>query len=97
MKTIKSTQQLKAEKKRLAQHQHQLEQKILHNWTELKESISPSSMAAEAFSDAIKNNSQKNNSGNGVLKNIFAFGVTILAKKLADKTGEKLGKMFTKN
>ena len=95
--TIKSIKQLRTEKKRLAQHQYELEKKIQRIWGELKESIKPVNIAAEAFSDAIKNNTKKNNDHNGILKNIFAFGVSILAKKLADKTGEKLGKMFSRN
>lgn len=97
MTTIKSIKHLRAEKKRLAQRQQELEQKIRNTWTELKQSIKPSTIAAEAFGDAAKNSTQKNTDHNSILKNLVSFGVSILAKKLADKTGEKLGKMFSRN
>lgn len=97
MTKIKSIKQLRAEKKRIALRLQELEQKMQHNWKELKETIKPVNLAAEAFSDALKDNTQKNNAGDGVLKSILAFGATILAKKLVTKTGEKLGKMFHKN
>ncbi len=97
MTKIKSIKQLRAEKKRVALHLQELEQKMQHNWKELKEAINPVNLAAGAFNDALKSNTQKNNEDNGLLKGILTFGATILAKKLATKTGEKLGKMFHKN
>ena len=97
MTTIKSIKHLRAEKRRLARQQEELEQKIRRTWSELKESTKPANIAAAAFGDTEKNNPKKSSDNSSVIKNIVAFGVSILAKKLADKTGEKLGKMFSRN
>jgi hypothetical protein len=96
MKKIKSIKQLKVEKKRIKQQQEELEDRIRSNWNGLKESLKPANIAQETFSRMIKNKTEKNLNGDSVLKSTFNYGVTLLAKKFADKAGEKLGKFFKK-
>lgn len=96
MTKIKSIKQLRAEKKRIAQHQQELEQKIQLRWNEFKSSLTPANIASHAF-DAINSKPQQTNTGNTILKGVLSIGATLLAKKLATKTGEKLGSMFHKN
>jgi cell division septum initiation protein DivIVA len=92
MKKIKSIHQLKAEKKRIKDRQAELERSIRSNWSALKESVQPSHLAKEAFSKATDNTAGTND-GN-ILKSTFTYAMTMLAKKLADKAEDKLGKLF---
>ena len=48
MKTIRSKQQLQEEKKRLKQRQEDLEKAIRQDWSDLKYTLKPSSLAKEA-------------------------------------------------
>ncbi len=96
MKTIKNKKQLQAEKKRIAQQVEELEKKICSNWNELKESLQPANVAKEALSTVMQNNTADNINGESVLKSTFTYGVSLLAKKMADKAGEKFSKFFKK-
>ena len=96
MKTINSIRQLQAEKKRIKKHQQELEIKLQHNWDDLKGSLTPSGFAAATFNAAINNKREKDPDGNTILRNIFNIGATVLANKLADKTGEKIRHIFHK-
>jgi len=94
MKKIKSIKQLKAEKKRIQQRQEELEDKIHSNWKELKENLRPVNIVKDSFSNIMKGKTGENLYGDGFVKNAFTYGVTLLAKKLVEKTGVKLGKIF---
>jgi hypothetical protein len=97
MKKIRSKQQLEAEKKRMQKEILQLEEKIRDNWHELKQSLQPSSVAKSMLNKVVKN--QTENAINGdesILKNTFTYGVSLLAKKLADKAEEKIDRIFSK-
>ena len=96
MKKINSIKQLQAEKKRIQQHQEELENKIRGNWKELKDCLNPASIAKEALSKVIRNKTEHNMNGDSILKNTFTYGVSLLARRFADKAGVKLGSMFRK-
>jgi hypothetical protein len=96
MNTIKSIQQLQTEKKRIKQHQQNLEDKIRSNWYQLKESLKPANVAKDALSKVMQNNTAENINGESVFKSTFTYGASLLAKKFADKAGEKFNKFFKK-
>jgi predicted Holliday junction resolvase-like endonuclease len=96
MKTIKSIQQLQTEKKRIKQQQQNLEDKIRSNWSELKESLKPANVAKDALGKIIENKTEENINGESILKSTFTYGASLLAKKMADKAGEKWAKFFKK-
>jgi hypothetical protein len=97
MKKIKSIKQLLAEKRRIKFREEELERKIRSSWTELKETLKPASIAKETFSNAMKDKTWDNMNGESVLKSTFTYGVSLLAKKFADKAGNKLSKIFKTN
>jgi hypothetical protein len=96
MKKIKSIKHLQAEKKRIKQHQQNLEDKIRSNWNELKENLKPANVAKEALSKVMQNKTEENINDESVLKSTFTYGASLLAKKFADKAGEKFTKFFKK-
>lgn len=96
MKKIKSIQQLRAEKKRLKQEVEERENTIRVNWLQLKETLKPANMAKGALSKVLNDKTADNMNGESVLKNTFTYGVSLLAKKIADKAGEKFDKLFKK-
>jgi hypothetical protein len=94
MKKIRSIKQLAAEKKRIKLREEELEKKIRGNWSELKESLRPSTIAKDTFSNAMKDKTENNVNGESVLKSTFTYGMSLLAKKIADKAGDKFSKVF---
>jgi Skp family chaperone for outer membrane proteins len=97
MKKIRSKQQLEDEKKRMQKEIVQLEEKIRSKWQELKQSLQPSALAKTALNKVIKNQTENTINGEeSILKSTFTYGVSLLAKKLADKTEEKIDRIFKK-
>jgi cell division septum initiation protein DivIVA len=96
MKKIKSKKQLQAEKKRIQQEVKELEKKIRSNWNGLKESLQPANVAKGALNKVMQHNTADNINGESVLKSTFTYGASLLAKKMADKAGEKFSKFFKK-
>lgn len=95
MKKIKSIKQLKAEKQRLKEHQELLELKIRSNWSDLRESVRPGNIAKETFNRVASSVPVTMPGGSGLLKVALAFGISLLAKKIVDKGGQKLAaKLF---
>lgn len=94
MKKIKSIHQLKAEKKRIKQQQAELEKKIRGNWVDLKESLKPANFAKETYSKIINDKAETNLNGGNFFKSTLNYGITLLAKKITDKAGEKLNNLF---
>jgi hypothetical protein len=97
MKKIKSIKQLKAEKRRIKDRQAELENKISSNWKELKENLKPVNIVKDVFGKIMKGKTTDNLYGDGFIKNALTYGVTLLAKKMVDKTGSKLGNIFKKD
>jgi hypothetical protein len=96
MKKIKSIKQLPAEKKRIKLREEELEKKIRGNWNELKETLKPASIAKETFNNAMKHKTENNVNGESVFKSTFTYGMSLLAKKFADKAEAGLNKFFKK-
>lgn len=96
MKKIKSIQQLKAEKKRIARQQADLESKLRGQWTDLKVSLKPANIAREAYSTVMNNKAAENNNTESILKSTLNYGVSLLTKKITDTAGKHLGKLFAR-
>ncbi len=97
MKKIKSRKKLKVEKKRIKLHQEELEKNICRKWNELKEILRPINVAKETFRNVIWNKAEKNLEDESILKSTVKYAVSLLAKKFADKAGEKFDWMFKEN
>jgi hypothetical protein len=96
MRKIKSIKQLLTEKKRIKLREEELEKKIRSNWSELKESIKPAAIAKDIFSKVMRDKTEDNVNGESVLKSTFTYGMSLLAKKITDKAGDKFSKFFKK-
>ena len=96
MKKIRSIRQLQAEKKRIQQHQEELERKIRGNWKDLKDCLNPANVAKEALNKVIRNKTEDNMNGDSILKNTFTYGVSLLAKRFAEKAAGKVSSIFRK-
>lgn len=96
MKKIRSIRQLKMEKKRIRQEQDELENKIRSNWGDLKNNLRPATIAKDTLSSFIHNKTEQKQQEDGILKSAFTYGLTLLAKKFADKAGNRLNKIFKK-
>lgn len=94
MKKINSIKQLQAEKKRIEQHKEQLENKIAHNWNELKTNLKPISLVKDAFSRVLRKKERDNQDNGSIVKNAFSYAASLLAKRVADKGGRKLSKLY---
>ncbi len=73
-----------------------LEEKVRNNWHKLKETITPSTIAKGALNKVLQDKTEENMNGESVLKSTLTYGVSLLAKKLADKAEEKFDKLFKK-
>jgi len=96
MKKISSLHDLRREKKRARKRQQELETEMRDKWASLKQQLRPAAMAKEAFHKAMDNKKEDDPAGNNLFKETLQFGISLLAKKFADKAGEKLGTIFSK-
>ena len=90
MKKIRNIKELQVEKQKIKLHQQEVEKKLKVQCAGLKEYFRPANIAATTFTSVLKNVTDKQ-SNNSLVKNIFSFGVTMLANKLADKAEEMAG------
>ncbi len=96
MKKIKSIQQLKNEKNRIAQAQVDLLSKINKNWHELKQLINPTSFVFNRLNkikDEKDEKDEKDKIGiysESILKKSFTYTFLLLAEKFADKLSYKI-------
>ena len=96
MKKFSSIKDLQPEKKRIRQHQRELENKMRGNWIELKESVKPVNMAKEAFRSVVRNKTRESLSGSNIIKGVLSIGAALLVKRVVNKAGKRLGRLFTK-
>jgi hypothetical protein len=92
MKKIKNIKQLGKAKKLLQQREKELLRKINSGWQGLKEDLQPGNILREQ-----KRKCREESSGTmkeSILKSTLAFGVSLLAKKLAKRTEEKFEEFF---
>ncbi len=81
MKKIKNMEHLKLEKKRILQEQKTLEQKIRHDWQDLKDSVLPGKRTSANSLQASKSKSRIQLED--ILKATLAFGASLVIEKLA--------------
>lgn len=92
MNKIKSTKQLKAEKKRLKQRQGELEKAIRYDWQDVKETMKPRNLANQAFAGIFDEKDTEKKAG----KELVSELATRLAAKMLEKAGDKIGKWIRK-
>ena len=98
MKKISNHEQLLAEKARIRKQQDELENKIVHSWTELKDSVLPfNGKHNQSSKERRKRNDKDSNQFNfggdikdDLIKSIVVFGVGLLAKKLVEIAEKKI-------
>lgn len=94
MNKIRSIKQLEAEKKRIKQQREKLEDKLRSEWNELKDCLKPVNIAKDTLGSILKNRTESNFEDEHILKTSFTYGVSLLAGRVADKTGKKLNSFF---
>ena len=93
MKKIKNIKQLKKEKKLLQQREKELLWQINSGWQQLKKNLQPQNILQEQVRKCKEENLRAAN-GESILKSSLSFAASLLVKKLAKKTEEKLEKFF---
>lgn len=88
MKKYKSIQQLKEDKKRLAQRKTELEKAIRYDWRDVKESLNPVQLAAGLF--AKKEHKKEETQSSSVLQDTIAGIAETYFEKLAGKFEQRL-------
>ena len=96
MKKFSSIKELQPEKKRILQHQRELENKMRGNWSELKESVKPVNIAKDAFRRVVRNKTRESLSGSNIIKGVLSIGAALLVKRVVNKAGKRLGRLFRK-
>ena len=96
MKKFSSIKELQPEKKRIQQHQRELETRIRGNWSDLKESVKPVNIAKDAFSTLIRNKTRESLSSSNIIKGVLSIGAALLVKRVVNKAGKRLGRLFRK-
>jgi hypothetical protein len=95
MKKIKNMKQLREERRRLQRREKELEWQINKSWQHLKESIRPE----EFFKERIRKEEsfrRPGPNGESILQSTLSFGAGLLARTLARKAEEKLGRFFNR-
>jgi hypothetical protein len=93
MKKIKNEKQLRKEKKLLQQREKELLRKINSAWQQLKENLHPQNFIREQVRKCKEENSGTVNEEN-MFKSFLSFGATLLVKKIAKRTEERLENFF---
>ncbi|MGZ8557023.1 MAG: hypothetical protein ACXWWC_01750 [Chitinophagaceae bacterium] len=60
----------------------------------MKQSLKPFKLVKNAFTRVIQNKRRENLYGGGILKTTFLYGASLLARRIADKAGKKLGRIW---
>ncbi len=90
MKKIKSIQELKNEKNRIAQAQVDLLSKIKNNWHELKWSLHPRDLSKGKLEQVMNDKADIGVYSESILKKSFTYALILIVEKLADKISNKL-------
>ncbi len=96
MKKIKNINHLYAEKKRLQKQEEYLEKKISSSWTELKQTLKPVVIVKDALYNILNEKTKENLIDDSILKSSLIYGISLLAKILADKAEEKISSYLKK-
>ena len=93
MKQIKDIKQLRKEKKLFLQREKELLRQINSGWQQLKEDLQPQNILKEQVRRC-KEETSGTRKEESILKSTLSFGTSLLVKKLAKRTEEKLEKFF---
>jgi hypothetical protein len=96
MTKIKSIEELQNERMRIRQHQIELEARMQDDWSDLKEYLRPGSITENKVR-ILTNKTRQNLKSTSVVKSVFLFIVTLMARKFADNAEEKLTQYFKGN
>jgi GLE1-like protein len=96
MKQISCLKQLESRKKQIKQRREELDKQIHQQWNELKGNLNPFSYVKETLGRVIQKKTVEIATDPGILKSSFTYGVTLLAKRIADRVEDKLGNIFKK-
>ena len=95
MKKIKNIKHLKKEKKNLQQREKELLRQISSGWHELTEGLRPKKILGEQLRRCRDEKEKRAIDDDNILKSILSFSATLLARKLAIRTGEKIESFFS--
>lgn len=96
MKTIKNIRQIKDEKRRLQQRREDLELRIRSHWQELKWELKPANLAGDTLGSLAKPSAASSQEGGGLLRETLHYGLSLLTRKLVEKTGDRLDSLLKK-
>ncbi|NND33690.1 MAG: hypothetical protein HKN76_13965 [Saprospiraceae bacterium] len=94
IQNIRSVKQLQKERIKVFQRQQDLESKMLKTWEDLKDYLTVKKAAKRTLSKILDKKTQENLNGHGILKSAFTYGVSVLARRLADNAEEKIHQLL---
>jgi hypothetical protein len=94
MKKIKNMKHLKAEKKKLKRRQEELEARFGNDWHELKETLHPKRVAGDVLQSWMNKKTNDFATRKNILQSTLSYGASLLAKRFAEKAGEKIDSLF---
>jgi hypothetical protein len=93
MKKIRNIKQLRKEKKLLQQREKELLRQINSGWRQLKVNLHPQNILKEQVQRRAEEDPEATKDEN-ILKSTLSFAASLIARKIAKRTGEKLEKFF---
>jgi len=97
MKKINCIQDLHTQRKLIRENQLLLQEGIKYNWQELKESIKPQNMILDTLNSLIVRKTDQVLPKESFFKNLIVYGLSIVAKKISEKAGDKISHFFAKD
>jgi hypothetical protein len=95
MRKIKNIKQLHKEKKLLHQREKELIKEIGSGWHELKKDLRPGKILQEQIRECREEKDVRNVYEDNIFKSILSFSASLLARKLAKRTEETIGRFFS--
>jgi hypothetical protein len=93
MKKIRNIKQLRKEKKLLQQREKELLRQINSGWRQLKVNLHPQNILKEQVQRRAEEDPEATKDEN-ILKSTLSFAASLIARKIAKRTEEKLEKFF---
>ncbi len=96
MKKIKNIRELQEAKTEILKRQNESESRIRSNWIDLKEAMMPRNIIKETLNETAMQKTEDVLTSDSLLKNTMMYGLTLLAKMVTDKVGDKVGNWIKK-
>ena len=96
MKKINCIQDIHTQRKLIREQQSILEADIRNSWGELKENINPQNMISDTLNSLIVRKTDQIFPRESFFKNLIVYGLSIVAKKISEKAGDKISHLFGK-